>query len=158
EMLTGKRPFEGGTTGDLLVSILSGEPEPLSSATQVISPEIQWIVTKSLRKDKTLRYQSARDFIVDLKNLAQGLATRLITPASRARAAASFETRVVQRDAMARDSGVRRRTRKQIDSIAVLPLVNSSNDPELDYLSDGITESLINVLSRVPKLRVMARS
>jgi len=158
EMLTGKRPFEGGTTGDLLVSILSDEPEPLSSTAQVIPPEIQWIVTKSLRKDKTLRYQTARDFIVDLKNLAQGLATRVIAPASKARAAASYETRVVQRDSIERDSGVRRRTRKHIDSIAVLPLINSSNDPELDYLSDGITESLINVLSRVPKLRVMARS
>jgi TolB-like protein/Tfp pilus assembly protein PilF len=40
----------------------------------------------------------------------------------------------------------------------VLPLVNSSNDPDIDYLTDGITESLINALSRIPKLRVMARS
>jgi TolB-like protein len=52
----------------------------------------------------------------------------------------------------------RRRARKQIDSIAVLPLINSTDDPDLEYLSDGITESLINALSRIPKLRVMARS
>src|SRR6185369_2022849 len=132
EMLIGKRPFSGGTTGDLLVSILSGDPEPISSPTQVIPPEIQWIVSKSLRKDKTLRYQSARDFIVDLKNLAQGLATRVIKPASKVGAAASYQTRVDQResivrDSVVRDSGVRRRTRKHIDSIAVLPLVNSSD-------------------------------
>jgi len=39
-----------------------------------------------------------------------------------------------------------------------LPLINSTDDPDLDYLSAGITESLINALSRIPKLRVMARS
>lgn len=52
----------------------------------------------------------------------------------------------------------RRSSRKVIDSLAVLPLVNAGDDPETEYLSDGITESLINKLARMPKLRVMARS
>jgi serine/threonine-protein kinase len=51
-----------------------------------------------------------------------------------------------------------RSNRPAIDSIAVLPLVNANNDPNTDYLSDGITESLINSLSQIPELRVMARS
>jgi serine/threonine protein kinase/tetratricopeptide (TPR) repeat protein len=45
-----------------------------------------------------------------------------------------------------------------IDSIAVLPLVNTSNDPNSEYLSDGITESIISNLSQLPQLKVMARS
>jgi serine/threonine protein kinase/Tfp pilus assembly protein PilF len=45
-----------------------------------------------------------------------------------------------------------------IDSVAILPLKNASDDPAAEYLSDGITESIINALSRVPGLRVMARS
>jgi serine/threonine-protein kinase len=49
-------------------------------------------------------------------------------------------------------------SRIAIDSIAVLPLVNANNDPSTDFLSDGITESLINSLSQIPELRVMARS
>jgi TolB-like protein/Tfp pilus assembly protein PilF len=47
---------------------------------------------------------------------------------------------------------------RAIDSVAVLPLVNPSDDPDLAYLSDGITESIINSLSRLPHLKVMARS
>jgi TolB-like protein/Tfp pilus assembly protein PilF len=45
-----------------------------------------------------------------------------------------------------------------IDSLAVLPLLNASADPSLEYLSDGITDSVTNILSRLPQLRVMARS
>ncbi len=53
--------------------------------------------------------------------------------------------------------GVQRSKPSQmIDSLAVLPLVNASADPKLEYLSDGITESIISSLSRLPKLRVMA--
>ncbi|HEV7842249.1 MAG TPA: tetratricopeptide repeat protein [Pyrinomonadaceae bacterium] len=52
----------------------------------------------------------------------------------------------------------RRTSRKAIDSLAVLPLVNASNDPEMDYFSDGLTESIINNLSQLPKLRVVPRS
>ena len=47
---------------------------------------------------------------------------------------------------------------RAIKSIAVLPLTNTSSDENLEYLSDGITESIINSLSRLPQLRVMARS
>jgi TolB-like protein/Flp pilus assembly protein TadD len=50
-------------------------------------------------------------------------------------------------------------TRNQpIDSIAVLPFKNADNDPDIEYLSDGITETLITKLSQLPQLRVMARS
>ncbi|MFN2455819.1 MAG: tetratricopeptide repeat protein [Pyrinomonadaceae bacterium] len=57
------------------------------------------------------------------------------------------------------DANARRRaSRKAIDSLAILPLVNSSADPNMEYMSDGITESIINNLSQLPKLRVMARS
>ena len=47
---------------------------------------------------------------------------------------------------------------KAIESLAVLPFTNLSNDPELDYVSDGITEDLINRLSQVPRLKIIAHN
>jgi len=47
---------------------------------------------------------------------------------------------------------------EQIDSLAVLPLQSPGNDPNVEYLSEGITESIINILSRIPRLRVLACS
>jgi TolB-like protein/Tfp pilus assembly protein PilF len=51
-----------------------------------------------------------------------------------------------------------RKSRKALDSLAILPLVNASGDTSLEYLGDGITETIINRLSKLPKLKVMARS
>jgi TolB-like protein/DNA-binding winged helix-turn-helix (wHTH) protein/Tfp pilus assembly protein PilF len=45
-----------------------------------------------------------------------------------------------------------------IDSVAVLPFVNASSDPDTEYLNDGIAETLIGQLSQIPRLKVMARS
>jgi serine/threonine protein kinase/TolB-like protein/Tfp pilus assembly protein PilF len=50
------------------------------------------------------------------------------------------------------------RTPSAIDSVAVLPLANATSNSEMDYLADGITEGVINHLSRLPRLRVMART
>ena len=51
-----------------------------------------------------------------------------------------------------------RPTEVAIDSVAVLPFVNATGDPNTEYLSDGITESIINSLSKLPNLGVIARS
>ena len=47
---------------------------------------------------------------------------------------------------------------KTLDSLAVLPLFNATGDPEAEYLSDGISESIINLLSQLPNLRVIPRT
>jgi TolB-like protein/DNA-binding winged helix-turn-helix (wHTH) protein len=47
---------------------------------------------------------------------------------------------------------------KKIESVAVMPLVNSGGDPEMEYLADGITEDVINTLSQLPDLQVMSRN
>ena len=51
-----------------------------------------------------------------------------------------------------------RRAEAAIDSIAVLPFINQNNDPEMEYQSDGLTESIINSLAQIPNIRVISRS
>ncbi|HJQ68073.1 MAG TPA: protein kinase [Blastocatellia bacterium] len=169
EMLTGKRPFEGATTSDLIVSILERDPPPLGRFSADVPANLEWIVAKALRKQRRERYQTAKDFGVDLKNLKQALEfeANLIRTTRLEQSSGSLASRSTGEVVRAEDSSSgltspattsRRRTRKAIDSIAILPFSNVSNEPDTDYLSDGITESIINNLSQLPRLRVMARS
>lgn len=73
EMLTGRRPFEGPTKTDVLVSILQQEPQPLEHLVGNAPPELDRILMKALRKDRSERYQSAHDMVADLKNLKHHL-------------------------------------------------------------------------------------
>jgi serine/threonine protein kinase/Tfp pilus assembly protein PilF len=142
EMLAGQSPFDGPTAADVVGAILFREPEPLGSRAGV-PDQLDRIVMTALRKDRNERYQTSGDLLQDLRALARALDT------------GSAITHVVQEPAK---RPRRRRTRQSVNSLAVLPLTNLSQHHDLDYFADGLTESLINSLSQIPRLRVMARS
>ncbi len=71
EMLAGRAPFSGPTSGDVIVSILDREPPRLSQILTDIPAELDRIVGRALRKDREERYQSVKDLQLDLKNLQQ---------------------------------------------------------------------------------------
>ena len=144
EMLTARLPFDGETPNETIDNILHAEPIPLTRLNYGVTPDLDRVVRKCLEKDRERRYQSVRDLIIDLRNLQRDSDSG----PGQATAGLGRQTQVVGKT----------RARKNIDSLAILPLVNQSGDPELDYLSDGVTEALINSLSRLTKLRVMARS
>jgi serine/threonine protein kinase/Tol biopolymer transport system component/Tfp pilus assembly protein PilF len=73
EMVAGRTPFEGPTNTDVLVAILGREPVPLPRYRPEVPTELEWIIKKALRKDREERYQTAREFLADIKNLAQRL-------------------------------------------------------------------------------------
>lgn len=73
EMLTGKIPFAGETMTDTLSSIISFEPQPITSLAPHLPRELQRIVQKTLKKKRDQRYQSTRDLLVDLKELRDDL-------------------------------------------------------------------------------------
>ncbi|HYE66088.1 MAG TPA: protein kinase, partial [Pyrinomonadaceae bacterium] len=148
EMIAGRPPFGGATTTDTLSMILHHEQPSLLLYSRDLPAEMERIVEKALTKEREERYQLAKELSVDLKRFKQ----RLEVEAELERTAAR------QSSTSATAAGSGRRSRKAIDSLAVLPLVNASADPNMEYLSDGITESIINTLSRLPKLHVMARS
>ena len=212
EMLAGRVPFTGETINHTIVSILEKEPLLLEN----VPAELQRIVRKSMTKDVDMRYQSARDLLIDLKNLRrdldiQGELERSIIPnrapatgsinesevettADGAAAAATRSGQIPATQNLAASSssleyavtqakshklataivgvvllgaisvvgyfafGSKSGGARQIESIAVLPFVNQSGDADVEYLSDGITETLISSLSQLPNLNVKARS
>lgn len=73
EMLTGKRAFEGENSVESISSILKDEPQPISQLLPEVPEEIERIVNKTLRKDRSERYQTAKDLLTDLKSAKHNL-------------------------------------------------------------------------------------
>ena len=170
EVVTGQRPFGGDSTIGTGAAILTSDPLPIARFRADTPGELQRIVGKCLEKNRDRRYQSAADLAVDLRTLL-----RTIQTGTSASVPASFTSRkgvgpVAATAAMlvvvAIAVGWYLRLRPHvppassapIGSIAVLPFTNSSGNQQTDYLSDGITESIINTFSQLPGLRVMARA
>ena len=65
-MTTGRRPFEGNTNTDVIVSVLEREPRPLTHYAPDAPAELQRIISQSLSKDREERYQTVNDFLLDL--------------------------------------------------------------------------------------------
>jgi serine/threonine protein kinase/tetratricopeptide (TPR) repeat protein len=167
EMATGRQAFGGGTGGAIIEAVLTRPPVSLRTINPAIPGRLEEIIDKALHKDRDQRYQHAADILADLQRLKRDTDSGL---RDRDRDAASGEASGTSLLPSSADkSGSRTSTQqtgafraprvsKNIGSIAVLPFENLSSDPENDYLSDGITGSLINILATVPKLRVMAQS
>lgn len=167
EIVTGHRPFAAEGRGAIISAILTKEPEPLSKYAEGIPPELDRIVYKCLEKDGERRYQSAEELGLDLRKLQERLITggrekygrqgqkRLKWIAVLAIAVLLLAIAITAFDSLTLWNAA---DRIEIDSIAILPFANAGADPKTDYLSDGITEALINSLSQLPNLKVIARN
>jgi serine/threonine protein kinase/Tfp pilus assembly protein PilF len=170
EMVTGRLAFPGNTSGVIFHAILSQAPVSPLRLNPQLPPKLEEIINKALEKDRRLRYQSAADLRTDLARLKRdtdsgrsvvgtSAAAMPVQPWWRTRAAIGIAAVVLI--ALVASAGWFYRSRvtggETIDSVAVLPFVNVSGNPDSEYFSDGITESLINSLSQLPQLRVMSR-
>jgi serine/threonine protein kinase len=206
EMVTGRSPFAAETRTETISLILQKDPAPLTRYSHEVPAELERIVTKAVTKDREERYQTAKDLLIDLRNLKKKLevdaeidrtappelrrATSTSSPgppgtvsggvaatgsADAAPAASSAEYIVsgIKLHKLAAAIIVTAlvlgavgliaylRTRKPeaaIESIAVLPFQNRSSETDTEYLSDGLTESLIYRLSQLPNLKVSPTS
>jgi serine/threonine protein kinase/uncharacterized protein HemY len=137
EMTTGKPTFGGASTATVFAAILRDEPPPASEVNPGLPGELELIISKALEKSREARYQTASELGADLRRLKHDRQSGRVSGAS---------------------SGQTAQTAQVIDSIAVLPFENASQDPEAEYLGEGIAETLIYNLSKIQVLRVMARS
>jgi eukaryotic-like serine/threonine-protein kinase len=167
EMASGQTPFESPSKAEMIAAILMKEPSTLHEFRLNVPTGLQEIVAKALRKNRERRYQTAQALLDDLKIVKLQVDSQPLSDAAmlpRPVAGAEDQTVKLSGGSGARPGtqpGVQRTTDardRPIDSLAILPFVNLSQEADTEYLSDGITESLINSLSQVPNLRVIARS
>jgi TolB-like protein len=168
EMATGRVPFQGSSAGLILESILNRDPVAPVRLNPDIPLALQAVIHRALEKDSNLRYLHSADMRAELQRLKRDTesgrrATEKETesvpiPATSHLSSSSSDRRKTRTSSAQTSSPRPQRVSKIIDSLAVLPFENSGGDPEHEYLSDGITGSLINILATLPKLRVMAQS
>ncbi len=175
EMATGILPFRGESSAVIFKAILDAQPAPALRLNPDLPPELDRIINKALEKDRNLRYQNAADLRADLSRLKRDLDSGRSSPAevveaaekiSSAKIAAAGGLRWPLRIGLAALLVViavgaywlRPKAEVRVSSIAVLPFVNATANPNNEYLSDGLTESLISTLSQLPGMKVMARS
>jgi len=128
ELASGRRPFAGGSFADLGSAILRDTPERLGSLRSDLPRELGSIVDRCLEKDPRRRFQTARELRAELGRVQEKI------------------------------KSVRSEGEAGSPSIAILPFVNMSRDEENEFFSDGLSEELLNVLAKIPELKVTGRT
>lgn len=175
EMATGKQAFSGATSGVVIEAILNKAPTPPVRLNPAIPVQLEQIINRTLEKDRRLRYQTASDLRADLQRLKRDTDSAQTVSITAGQTTRNMVRRnwphFVWGGALVavlllfglNAGGMRDRVfgkggTGRIDSIAVLPFANQTQDPKTEYLSDGITESLINSLTQLPNLAVTSRN
>jgi serine/threonine protein kinase/Tfp pilus assembly protein PilF len=129
EMLTNQLPFKGNYEQALVYSILNEEPEPMTNVRSELPVELEAVAKKMLQKNLEERYENCQKLLADLKSIK-----------------CNIEMDFVEHK------------EKPLPSVAVLPFLNMSTDPENEYFSEGLAEDLINALSKINDFRIAART
>jgi len=168
EMATGKLPFKGETTAALFNEILNKAPTSPVRLNPELPDQLESIINKSLEKDSDIRCQSAKELLTDLKRLKRDTSGESVSAA--VAAASPVKRKSYLWPVIVGGPGIIvvllalfwpftvTAPEEAITSIAVLPFENTSNDPEMEYLSDGAAQSIIYSLSQLPQVKVISFS
>ena len=177
EMVAGQRPFPGDHPSAVLYAIANQEPQPLRRYNNQASEGLERLVTKLLAKDPESRYPSAKGALVDLRaergasGVSGSIPAQSRTTSRKGMwigavvvvvALAAVGVWLAGRDGKQNEpiavSAPQTPAGPEKNSIAVLAFVNMSDDASNEYFSDGIAEELLNLLAKIPELKVISRS
>ena len=174
EMLSGRQPFEGESSTDVLANILHRDPPQLALEAEELAPEIDAILGRALAKERLERYATTRELMADLKARRSACSSRPSSVGRRRPGERGIWRRRRPRrrrssaatGATARSSSASPPARGSTGSaaalprhaIAVLPFRNLSAAAENDYFCDGLAEELLNALAKIDGLKVAART
>ncbi|MCJ7679945.1 MAG: protein kinase, partial [Candidatus Aminicenantes bacterium] len=140
EMVTGRVPFEGETALSIAMKQKSESPKDPTEFNIRIPEDLSCLILKCLNKTKSDRFQSAEEILAELSNIDSDLTT-------------------TERTAFKKESDTKERQDTEWkNSIAVLPFVDISPQKDQEYFCDGMAEELINSLTKIKDLRVVART
>ncbi|HVO51302.1 MAG TPA: protein kinase [Thermoanaerobaculia bacterium] len=174
EMVTGRRTFQGDTPTEALFATLRGEPPDPADLVSGLPPEMRRLILRCLEKKPDRRFQTAADLGYALRGPFTGSAgapgpvsatdrTDLLPgppqPIRRRRIAGVAAAAAIAASVIGATGWMLflRGAPHARDILAVLPFTNATGDPGSDYLSEGVTGSLIDALSKTPGLSVLAR-
>jgi eukaryotic-like serine/threonine-protein kinase len=158
EMLSGHTPFSRSNIVDTLTAVLREEPPHVSDSAQKFPPELNGIVLRCLRKDPTDRFQSSAEIRLALMNLSTATTRIHASPglhiSNKAWIVVILLILAIAAVVFYRLS----HPTEVIQTMAILPFSNLNNNPDAEFISDGVTESIIRNLSEISKIQVMASS
>jgi serine/threonine protein kinase/TolB-like protein/lipoprotein NlpI len=183
EMVTGKLPFNGQNTGEVLEAIFTRQPVAPVRLNENVPMDLERIIYKALEKDRNLRLSRAAEMRTDLQRLKRDTYVPNVVRASSLAMEAAVITTARGRESRTTTiwiasalivlllvvTGIFLFKREQAKApasarapektaIAVLPFTNLSADKEQAYFSDGLSEELLNVLANNPRLQVTSRT
>ena len=157
EMITGQVPFRDDYEQAIIYSILNEEPEEIGE----IDQRVQMIIKKSLAKNPDERYQSAAEILTDLLNMEENSGkSKIVIKRSKTPwlLGAGIVTLILVVIYFLIPFSQPEIEKKEIKTIAVMPFLDISPNKDQEYLSDGLSGELINILSKNSSLRVIART
>ncbi|MFH1111332.1 MAG: protein kinase [Planctomycetota bacterium] len=146
EMLTGTRPFKGDSSLEIMAAILRDEPPYIAHVLAGAPAEIERIFTHCLKKDPDQRIQSAADLAFRLRGLEKTAEER------------THSEQGLDRSWTGSSLSISGAPQRAVPSIAVLPFINLSPEPENQFFTDGLAEELINAFCKIGRLRVASRT
>ena len=161
EVFSGKPPFDSQTPHRVIAAHFGETPRPITERRAELSPTIAVLIAQCLEKDPGRRPQSAAELLqaLDVSSISQPVAVRRRSPALVAASALAIAALV----AGAAYLGFRGRPTGDVMTaeplaFAAIPFRNVAHDTALEYRADGIADEILNGMSGLPGIQIVARN